>query len=258
MSEVSYACADGVGRIELNRPPANSYHIDIIRALDAAISSAENDQACRVVILRSLLPGFFCGGADIKRFLANTPRQNMDFIALAHECLSRIGQSEKIYIAEIGGHALGGGLEYALACDLRFAAKGQYKLGLPEVTLGILPGNGGTQRLPALIGASRALEMMITGAPVLPEEAYSIGLVDRLYESTELADRTMDFARAIASSATFAVGKIKRSMWEGMDQPLEAGLANERRNIGLLFNSADAVEGFAAFTEKRKAKFVGR
>lgn len=258
MSEITYVCADGVGRIEMNRPPANSYHIDIIRALDAAITSAENDAACKAVILRSALPGFFCGGADIKRFLANTPRQNQDFIALAHECLSRMGLSEKIYIAEIAGHALGGGLEFALACDLRFAAKGSYKLGLPEVTLGILPGNGGTQRLPALIGASRALEMMITGAPVSPEEAHRIGLVDHLYDPGELAERTGAFARKLAASATYAIGKIKRSLWDGVGQPLETGLANERRNIGLLFNSTDAREGFAAFTEKRPAKFTGR
>ncbi len=258
MSEIDYACAEGVGRIELNRPPANSYHIDVIRSLDAAITAAESDPDCRVVVLRSALPGFFCGGADIKRFLANTPRQNMDFIAVAHECLSRIGLSEKIYIAEIAGHALGGGLEFALACDLRFAAKGQYRLGLPEVTLGILPGNGGTQRLPALIGASRALEMMITGAPVSPEEAHRIGLVDRLCEADELAGQTMAFARALAASATFAIGRIKRSVWDGTGLPLEAGLAHERRNIGLLFQSEDAREGFAAFTEKRKAKFTGR
>jgi enoyl-CoA hydratase/carnithine racemase len=258
MSEIAYACEGQVGRIEMNRPPANSYHIDIIRALDAAISSAENDANCKVVVLRSALPGFFCGGADIKRFLANTPRQNQDFIALAHECLSRMGASDKIYIAEIAGHALGGGLEFALACDLRFAAKGAYKLGLPEVTLGILPGNGGTQRLPALIGASRALEMMITGAPVSPEEAHRIGLVDRLYEAGELVEQTNTFARKLAASATYAIGKIKRSVWDGIGQPLEAGLANERRNIGMLFQSADAREGFAAFSEKRPARFTGR
>jgi enoyl-CoA hydratase/carnithine racemase len=258
MSEITYACAEGVGRIEMNRPPANSYHIDIIRALDAAITSAESDADCKVVVLRSALPGFFCGGADIKRFLANTPRQNQDFIALAHECLSRMGLSEKIYIAEIAGHALGGGLEFALACDLRFAAKGAYKLGLPEVTLGILPGNGGTQRLPALIGASRALEMMITGAPVSPEEAQRIGLVDHLYEAAELVERTNSFAGRLAASASYAIGKIKRSMWDGFGQALEMVLAIERRYIGLLFHSADAREGFAAFTGKRPARFTGR
>lgn len=258
MSDISYGCANGVGRIELNRPPANSYHIDVIRELDAAITAAERDVDCKAVVLRSALPGFFCGGADIKRFLANTPRQNQDFIALAHECLSRMGSSEKIYIAEIAGHALGGGLEFALACDLRFAAKGRYKLGLPEVTLGILPGNGGTQRLPALIGASRALEMMVTGTPVSPEDAHRIGLVDHLYDAEELAERTAAFAGRLATAATFAIGKIKRSVWDGIGQPLEAGLAIERRRIGLLFNSDDAREGFAAFTDKRPAKFAGR
>ena len=258
MSDISYGCANGVGRIELNRPPANSYHVDVIRDLDAAITAAERDVDCKVVVLRSALPGFFCGGADIKRFLANTPRQNQDFIALAHECLGRMGLSEKIYIAEIAGHALGGGLEFALACDLRFAAKGRYRLGLPEVTLGILPGNGGTQRLPALQGGRGALDMMMTGTPVSPEDAHRLGLVDHLYEAEELAERTAAFAGRLAAAATFAIGKIKRSVWDGIGQPLEAGLAIERRNIGLLFTSDDAREGFAAFTEKRPAKFAGR
>ena len=137
MSEIGYACEGQVGHIEMNRPPANSYHIDIIRALDAAISSAENDANCKVVVLRSALPGFFCGGADIKRFLANTPRQNQDFIALAHECLSRMGASDKIYIAEIAGHALGGNA--ALATVLVSSALSLF------VHVGADP--GGTHRL---------------------------------------------------------------------------------------------------------------
>jgi len=143
--------------IEMNEPPANSYGISFMRELDAAVDAAEGDEACRIVVVRSAVPGFFCGDADIKQFRSNTPAQNIEMITVAHETLGRLAGSRRIYIAEINGHALGGGLEIALACDLRFAGAGEYWLGLPEVTLGLLPGNGGTQRLSALVSASKAM-----------------------------------------------------------------------------------------------------
>ena len=121
--------------IEMNEPPANSYGISFMRELDAAVDAAEGDEACRVVVVRSAVPGFFCGDADIKQFRSNTPAQNIEMITVAHETLGRLAGSRRIYIAEINGHALGGGLEIALACDLRFAGAGEYWLGLPEVTM---------------------------------------------------------------------------------------------------------------------------
>jgi enoyl-CoA hydratase/carnithine racemase len=150
---------------------------------------------------------------------------------------------------------LGGGLEIALACDIRFAAKGDYRIGLPEVTLGLLPGNGGTQRLTSLVGISKALELMVAGERLPPEEAYRLGIVNRLYEPSELREKTRSFAQALSQGATLAIGKIKRSVYDG--QTIEAGLAHERRNIGLLFASNDAREGFTAFVERRKANFSG-
>jgi enoyl-CoA hydratase/carnithine racemase len=242
----------------MDRPPANSYDIEFMRDLSSAVDAVDNDGDCRAVIVRSAAKGFFCGGADIKRFAANTPAANMELITFAHETLSRMARSERLFIAEVGGHALGGGLEVALACDLRFAARGRYKLGLPEVSLGILPGNGGTQRLTALLGPSRALELMVTGESIGPEEAKSLGIVNRLFEADELQAATSKFAESIACSATFAVGKIKRSVYDGSLPALEAGLAIERQNISKLFPTADAKEGFAAFAERRKAGFVGR
>ncbi len=258
MSHVSYNCSNAVGVIELNRPPANSYEITFMRALDAAISEAENDADCRVVIVRSAISGFFCGGGDIKRFRANSSQENMEMIAFAHETLNRPSQSRKIYIAEIAGHALGGGLEIALACDFRFAAAGEFQLGLPEVKLGILPGNGGTQRLPALIGYSKALELMATGDSVSPEAAHAFGLVNRLYGADALKAETRAFAEKIASAATLAIGNIKRSVYDGYLSGLQSGMAVERLNISRLFPSSDAAEGFAAFAERRKAQFSGK
>ena len=159
--------ADGrVGTITLDNPPANSYDIEFMRELAGAIGEANRSEA-RVVVLRSASEKFFSAGADVKRFLADDVDANMDMIRLAHEALASIARSEKLFVAFIAGHALGGGLEMALACDLRYAAEGGYRLGTPEVTLGLLPGNGGTQRLPRLIGTGPALELLLTGRQVI-------------------------------------------------------------------------------------------
>jgi enoyl-CoA hydratase/carnithine racemase len=258
MTHVTYEREGGVGKVVMHRPPANCYEITFMRSLDAAIEAAQKDAAARVVIIRSNLPGFFCGGADIKQFRANTPSENMEMITLAHETLSKPARSDKIYIAEIGGHALGGGFEIALSCDLRFAARGKFKIGLPEVTLGLLPGNGGTQRLAALIGHNKALELMISGTTVSSEEAHRLGMVNRLFDEAELAGQTASFASTLASSAMFAVSQIKRSVYDGYCSQHSAGLLIERQNIAMLFTSEDAREGFGAFVERRKAKFTGR
>jgi enoyl-CoA hydratase/carnithine racemase len=258
MSHVTYEADGAVGRIVMNRPPANSYEIAFMRNLDAAIEAVEADSQCRVVVVRSALPGFFCGGADIRQFRANTVSENKELITLAHETLSKPALSDRLYIAEIGGHALGGGLEIALACDLRFAARGTFRLGLPEVTLGLLPGNGGTQRLSALVGANKALELMICGTSVDAEAAHRLGMVNRLFDASELAAQTLAFATELAASAMLAVSQIKRSVYDGYCAHLSMGLPIERQNIARLFASEDASEGFAAFVERRKARFTGR
>jgi enoyl-CoA hydratase/carnithine racemase len=139
---------------------------------------------------------------------------------------------------------------------MRFAAKGEYRIGLPEVSLGLLPGNGGTQRLTSLVGISKAIELMVAGERLLPAEAHRLGIVNRLLEPAELQEQTRAFAELLSQGATLAIGKIKRSVYDG--QAIEAGLAHERRNIGVLFASDDAREGFSAFVERRKAKFSGK
>ena len=160
---VTYAADGAIGTITLDNPPANSYDIELMRELADAIGAASADAGVRVVVLRSASERFFSAGADVKRFLANDLDANMDMIRLAHEALASIARSPKLFVAWIAGHALGGGLEMALACDLRYAAEGPYRLGTPEVTLGLLPGNGGTQRLPRLIAPGPALELLLTG-----------------------------------------------------------------------------------------------
>jgi len=246
--------ADGrVGTITLDNPPANSYDIEFMRELAGAIGEANRSEA-RVVVLRSASEKFFSAGADVKRFLANDVDANMDMIRLAHEALASIARSEKLFVAFIAGHALGGGLEMALACDLRYAAEGGYRLGTPEVTLGLLPGNGGTQRLPRLIGTGPALELLLTGRQVKPDEAQRLGLVSALFAGE---DEFRAHVERLAAGPPLAIAEIKRAVYEGTQKPLDDGLALERELIEKLFRSQDANEGLTAFSEKRAPEFVG-
>ena len=254
---VSFSADDGIGVITLDRPPANSYDLSFIEELAAAVDQAADDDVT-VVVLRSALEKFYSAGADVKAFSENGVDANMEMIRASHETLSSIATIPKIFIAEINAHALGGGLEIALACDLRFAAEGEYRLGTPEVTLGVLPGNGGTQRLPRLIGWSRALDLMITGRTLKPIEALELGIVNALYPVDELHEKTLEYARALASGATKAIGNIKLAVHEGLAPGLELGLERERALVEELFRSEDGREGIAAFAEKRKPVFSGR
>lgn len=242
------------GTITLDNPPANSYEIGYMREFAAAIEAANADAAVHVVVVRSASEKFFCAGADIKKFLANDVDANMEMIRLAHEALASIARSPKLFVACVAGHALGGGLEIALACDVRYAIEGRYRLGTPEVTLGILPGNGGTQRLPRLIGAGPALELMVTGRTLSPEEARALGLVSLLFADQAAFDEHVAGLRALPP---LALANIKRAVYEGMDRPLSDALALERDLIEELFRSQDAHEGLTAFSEKRAPEFIG-
>jgi enoyl-CoA hydratase/carnithine racemase len=255
---VAFSSDDAIGVITLDRPPANSYDRSFIDELAAAIDQAADDDEVKVVVLRSALEKFFSAGADVKAFGENTVEANMEMIRASHEALSSIATIPKVFIAEINAHALGGGLEIALACDLRFAAEGDYGLGTPEVTLGVLPGNGGTQRLPRLVGWSCALDLMITGRTLTPVEASEAGIVNALYPADKLREKTLEYARGLASGATKAIGNIKLAVHQGLALGLERGLDREQKLVEELFRSEDGHEGIAAFTEKRKPVFSGR
>jgi enoyl-CoA hydratase/carnithine racemase len=255
---VTFSTEGGIGTITLDKPPANSYDLEFIAELADAVRAAADDDEVMVVVVRSASERFFSAGADVKAFNENTVEANMEMIQLSHETLSSIATIPKIFIAEINAHALGGGLEIALACDLRFAAEGDYRLGTPEVTLGVLPGNGGTQRLPRLIGWSRALELMVTGRTVTPAEALELGIVNTIFPAGELREKTLEYAHALAAGATKAIGNIKLAVHEGLAVGLEDGLERERELVEALFSSEDGREGIAAFAEKRKPVFSGR
>ncbi len=255
---VSVSREGAVGVLVLNRPPANSYNMEFVRQLSAAVDQTGSDPEIRAVVVKSALEKFFCAGADVKFFSEGTQQSNMEMIRAEHAALERIARVPKIFIAMIGGHALGGGLEIALACDLRFAGDGDFKLGLPEVTLGLLPGNGGTQRLSRLIGKSRALDLMVNGRAVAPNEALALGIVNRVFPQSDLAAKTMEYAANLARGASYAIGRIKIAVNEGIEMPLADGLAHERKVTEQVFLSEDAKEGITAFVEKRKPTFKGK
>jgi enoyl-CoA hydratase/carnithine racemase len=247
-----------VGVISLHRAPANAYNPQFAGEFRAAVDGARDDPAVRAVIVRSTLPKFFSAGADVKWFAGSTLEDKVMFITHMHEVLRRVETTPKVFIAAIAGHCLGGGMEIALACDLRFAAAGAYGLGQPEISLGIIPGNGGTQRLPRLIGKSRALDLMITGRSVSPDEALAIGLVDRVFPAEELFAKTAAYADGLANGAAVALGLIKLTVNRGLEMALDDALAYEREALFRAFITEDGVEGVRAFSERRPAQFKGR
>ena len=247
-----------LGIITLNRPPANSYDIKFMRDLDAAIEGVAADEEIKAALLVSASEKFFSGGADIKAFLTNTQEANAEMVNFGHQVLAKIAASPKIFIAVINGHAMGGGLEIALACDLRFVGEGYFRLGLPEATLGLLPGNGGTQRFSRLIGASRALDMMLSGETVGPGKAVDLGIANRIFPAESVLEEAKAYALKLANGPTKALAYIKRCVYEGIEQSLADGLALERELVTELFASEDVREGLTAFVEKRKPEFKGR
>ncbi|MDQ6709169.1 MAG: enoyl-CoA hydratase/isomerase family protein [Candidatus Dormibacteraeota bacterium] len=249
---------DGVALIHLHRPPANSYDKAFADDLNAAIDEVRFDEGVNAVVLMSDLPKFFSAGADINMFRTVTPKARAMTILHMHEILLKMERTPKVFIAAIGGHCLGGGLEISLATDFRFAAEGDYRIGVPEVTLGVLPGNGGTQRLPRLIGAQKAMELLMTGKPVDPKTAHTLGIVDRLLPADRLLPEAIEFATALAKGPTMAIGEIKVAAKQGAEMSLDGALTLERGGIFRLFQTADAKEGMDAFAEKRKPTWQGK
>jgi enoyl-CoA hydratase len=249
---------DGVGWIEIAKPKANTYDRPMMLELEQAIEAMRFDEAARVLVLTSGVPGFFSAGADIEMLKASQPDFKAMFCLHCQETLNKFANTPKVVIAAINGHCVGGGLEIALSCDLRMMAKDSGKIGLPEVTLGVLPGTGGTQRLPRLVGTARALDLMITGRLLTPEEALQIGLVNYVWPKENFLQEVTNYAKALAHGPSRAVSLIKRSVVEGIEMPLDAGLALERELQNRLFVTEDAKEGLAAFAEKRKPTFKGR
>jgi len=260
---VDYSVNDHIAVITLNDPPANTYSYEMMQQLDAAILRARMDEAVQVIVITGQGDKFFCAGADIQMLTNVTPTFKYYFCLHANETLNRLEQTPKLVIAAINGHCVGGGLEVAMAADLRIARKGAGKLGLPEVSLGVLPGTGGTQRLARIVGKSKAIELMVTGELFDFERGLELGVINQIIEAEkgdQFRDQVMDYARQFTApnKAAHAVGKIKRSVQTGAEIPFESALALERELQQQLFQSEDAKEGLDAYVGKRKAEFKGR
>jgi enoyl-CoA hydratase len=259
---VDYTKQDGLAIISLNDPPANTYTYEMNRQIDEAVLDARMDDDVYVLILRGEGHKFFSAGASIPMLNSVTPQFKYYFCLHANETLNRLEHTPKLVIAALNGHTVGGGLEIAMAADLRLARKEAGKIGLPEVNLGVLPGTGGTQRLSRIVGKSRAIEMMVTGQTFSFEKAQEMGLVNEVWDGTpeEWWDRVLLYAKQFCppNKASKAVGNIKRAVCSGVEVPFESALAIERELQQLLFQSQDAKEGIGAYVEKRVPAFKGK
>jgi enoyl-CoA hydratase len=250
---------DAVLVLTINRPKAlNALNLETLEALKAGLKQAQTDHDVRVIVITGEGDKSFVAGADIKGFTAITdPAQGEAFAREGQAIFSMLAEIPKPVIAAVNGYALGGGCELAMACDIRFASE-KARFGLPEVTLGILPGYGGTQRLPRLIGKGMALYMAMSGEMISAEEAKQLGLVEKVFAPEALMEETFNFAKKLINLPPLSLAAIKESVHKGTDQTLEEGLALEAQQFGKLIITKDAKEGVAAFIEKRPAKFTGQ
>jgi enoyl-CoA hydratase len=265
MSKINVTVADGVATLELNDPPANTYSYEMMLEIDSAVLAARMDPNVHVIVILGAGEKFFCAGANIGMLKDADPEFKYYFCLHANETLLRLEQTPKLVIAALNGHTVGGGLEVAMAADIRIARKDGGKLGLPEVALGVLPGTGGTQRLARLVGKARAIELMATGRLMSFDEAQVLGIVTEVWGEDELkgrnfADAVHEYAQTFTppNKASKAVGRMKRAVQSGAEAGFLEGLSIERELQQLLFQGDDAKEGIAANLEKRKAQFRGR
>ncbi len=262
MSKVKCQVEQGVALITLSEPPANTYSYEMMRELDAVVLDARMNEQVHVLVLTGEGEKFFCAGANIGMLTSVTPEFKYYFCLHANETLNRLEQTPKLTIAAMNGHCVGGGLEVAMACDLRLARKDGGKCGLPEVNLGVLPGTGGTQRLVRIVGKSTAIRLMVEGATFSFDDALALGLVDRIVpgDHATFMNEVLTYARTFCPphKASRAVGRIKRAVQSGAEMSFESGLTLERELQQQLFLGEDAKEGLAANLEKRKPQFKGR
>jgi enoyl-CoA hydratase / 3-hydroxyacyl-CoA dehydrogenase len=245
---------DRVAIAWLDRPPANSISPEVVHALQSVWDMVAGSGTVRSLIFASANPMLFCAGADIKSFTTMDAAAGRALVDQMHALMRTMERSSIATIAAVNALAVGGGCELAMACDFRIAAESA-TFGQPEISLGIIPGFGGTQRLPRLVGEAKALEMNVIGDPIPAEEAYELGLANRVVPDHELFDTALAWARKLADQAPLAVEQIKRVSAAG---DLDEGLDAEKQGFATVFGSEDAREGISAFLEKRPARFTGK
>lgn len=248
---------EGIGIVTINRPKVlNALNCATITEIEALFSELAKNKSVKVVIVTGSGEKSFVAGADIAEMQKMTAVEGRDWGKLGQAAFNRVENLPQPVIAAVNGFALGGGCELAMACDIRIASE-KAKFGQPEVSLGIPPGFGGTQRLPRLVGKGRAKELLFTGDMIDAQEAYRIGLVNKVVKPEELIDAAREIARKILQRGEIAVKVCKAAVNEGLDMDLDSGLAYEAEVFGLCFATEDQKEGMTAFLEKRKANFKG-
>ncbi len=260
LSMLGYEVVDQVARITMDHPPVNALGVPFLDDFEAVLDRLSKPGEARAVVLLSAVPGFFSAGDDVRELREIAPdtlSALLTALPRAHAMLDALESLPLPTLAAINGHALGGGLELALACDLRFMGSGSGRVGLPEVRLGMIPSLGGTQRLPLVVGKAKALEMMFRGLQLTPEEAERIGLVNAVYPQSELEESAFDYAARMARQATGAIARIKRCVNTGIYDGLSLGLAEEQKAFEENITSADVREGVEAFLSGRKPRFQG-
>jgi len=246
---------DLIGIITLNRPPANPINLAVLNELDTALTEWEKDKGVRAIIITGAGERGFSAGFDVKT--AGTP-DGAKAMSRGQEVFSHIEKYPKPVVAAINGFALGGGCELAMSCHFRIVVNGErVVLGQPEINLGIIPGWGGTQRLPRLVGKTRALEMLLLGTRITPAQALSIGLITRVSEPGQLMDDAKDLARILAKKAPIAVQMILDAVTRGLETNVDGGLKIELEGSNRVGKTKDAIEGMMAFIEKREPGFKG-
>lgn len=249
---------NGIGMITLNRPKAlNALNAATIYEMDGLLDAIAKDDSIKVVIVTGSGERSFVAGADITEMKSMSAMEGRNWGKLAQAVFNKLENLPQPVIAAVNGFALGGGCELAMACDIRIASE-KAKFGQPEVTLGIIPGFGGTQRLSRLVGKGRAKELLFTGDMIDANEACRIGLVNKVVAGDELIASAKAMAEKIMSRGLAAVQLCKAAVNEGLDMDLESGIAYEAEVFGLCFATADQKEGMAAFVEKRKANFINK
>ncbi|HEV8701981.1 MAG TPA: enoyl-CoA hydratase-related protein [Candidatus Polarisedimenticolia bacterium] len=257
-NRVLYESHGGIARLTINRPEKlNALDRQTMAEIDQAVAAAGDDAAVGVLIVTGAGEKAFVAGADIFELASQTPVEGAAYARRGQGVLERLERLGKPSIAAINGYALGGGLELAMACTLRLAAE-TAKLGQPEVALGIIPGYGGTQRLSRLVGAGRALEMLLSGDPIDAREAHRIGLVNRVVPQAELQAAAEALARTLLLRGPVALRYVLQAVHEGLQMGLAEGSSTEATLFGLCCATEDMREGTRAFMEKRKPSFKGR
>jgi enoyl-CoA hydratase len=260
---VDYETDRGVALITLNDPPVNCYTHEMLTELDGCITDARFDDDVHVIVITGRGENYFSAGANINMLREVDPGFRYNFFLYASETMSRLEHTPKLVVAALNGHAVGGGLEIALACDIRIARGEAGTVGLPEINLGILPGGGGTQRVARMVGKGCAMQLVLEGEKLSFERAAEIGLINHVWKTAthaEFMEQVLGYAHGFTTpgKATLAVAKAKRAVQAAYETPIEQGVGIERELLAQALCSADAEEGLRAWLEKRDPEFQGK